>query len=98
MKKDENRIHFINEHYPEVMTSFTKKHVQTSFWQTVITAEQMLFLRLQEQNQRFAYLGNAQDQIAIVTIVALYEKAQLLPLPDMYGKNLTFKTRRSGWM
>lgn len=29
---------------------------------------------------------------AIVTIVALYEKAQLLPLPDMYGKNLTFKT------
>ncbi len=29
---------------------------------------------------------------AIVTIVALYEKAQTLPLPDMYGKNLTFKT------
>ena len=29
---------------------------------------------------------------AIVTIVALYDKAQNLPLPDMYGKNLTFKT------
>ncbi len=29
---------------------------------------------------------------AIVTIVALYDKPQLLPLPDMYGKNLTFKT------
>ena len=28
----------------------------------------------------------------IVTIVALYDKPQLLPLPDMYGKNLTFKT------
>ena len=25
-------------------------------------------------------------------IVALYDKAQTLPLPDMYGKNLTFKT------
>ena len=24
---------------------------------------------------------------AIVTIVALYDKAQSLPLPDMYGKN-----------
>ena len=29
---------------------------------------------------------------AIVTIVALYDKPQLLPLSDMYGKNLTFKT------
>ena len=29
---------------------------------------------------------------AIVTIVALYEKEQILPLPWMYGKNLTFKT------
>ena len=29
---------------------------------------------------------------AIVTVVALYEKPQILPLPDMYGKNLTFKT------
>jgi alcohol dehydrogenase len=24
--------------------------------------------------------------------VALYDKPQVLPLPDMYGKNLTFKT------
>lgn len=29
---------------------------------------------------------------ATVVIVALYDKPQLLPLPDMYGKNLTFKT------
>ena len=29
---------------------------------------------------------------AIVCIVALYEEAQSLPLPDMYGKNLIFKT------
>ena len=29
---------------------------------------------------------------AIVTVVALYDRAQSLPLPDMYGKNLTFKT------
>ena len=25
-------------------------------------------------------------------MVALYDEAQALPLPDMYGKNLTFKT------
>ncbi len=29
---------------------------------------------------------------AIVTVVAMYEEDQILPLPVMYGKNLTFKT------
>lgn len=29
---------------------------------------------------------------AIVTVVALYEEEQILPLPQMYGKNLTLKT------
>ena len=29
---------------------------------------------------------------AIVTVVALYDTPQILPLPDMYGKNLIFKT------
>lgn len=29
---------------------------------------------------------------AIVTVVALYDRAQELPLPEMYGKNLIFKT------
>ena len=27
-----------------------------------------------------------------MVVVALYDKAQTLPLPDMYGKNLIFKT------
>ena len=27
-----------------------------------------------------------------MTVVALYDEAQTLPLPEMYGKNLTFKT------
>lgn len=29
---------------------------------------------------------------AIIALVGMYEKAQILPLPDMYGKNLIFKT------
>ena len=29
---------------------------------------------------------------AVVVVVAMYEEPQVLPLPDMYGKNLTFKT------
>ena len=27
-----------------------------------------------------------------MTIVALYDQPQILPLPSMYGKNLTFRT------
>lgn len=29
---------------------------------------------------------------AVVGVIAMYEEAQTLPLPDMYGKNLVFKT------
>ena len=29
---------------------------------------------------------------AVVTVVALYDAPQILPLPEMYGKNLTFRT------
>ena len=29
---------------------------------------------------------------AVVIVVALYDRPQVLPLPDMYRKNLTFKT------
>ena len=29
---------------------------------------------------------------AVVVVVAMYEEAQKIPLPDMYGKNLIFKT------
>ena len=29
---------------------------------------------------------------AVVTVVALYDGPQVLPLPEMYGKNLVFKT------
>ena len=38
------------------------------------------------------WVNNCTDPNAIVTVVALYDGPQTLPLPDMYGKNLTFKT------
>ena len=40
----------------------------------------------------FELAWNAARPNAIVTVVALYDKPQVLPLPEMYGKNLTFKT------
>ena len=43
-------------------------------------------------SETFELAWKAARPNAIVTIVALYEEAQILPLPQMYGKNLTFKT------
>ena len=43
-----------------------------------------------EDTFRLAWLAARPN--AIVTVVALYDRPQVLPLPDMYGKNLTFKT------
>ena len=43
-------------------------------------------------NQEFERHNFAYRIVAIVTVVALYDKPQMLPLPEMYGKNLTFKT------
>ena len=44
-----------------------------------------------EKDENRIHFINARPN-ATVTVVALYDKAQVLPLPDMYGKNLTFKT------
>ena len=41
------------------------------------------------EHGKFPLLNKIPDS---VTVVALYDEAQSLPLPDMYGKNLTFKT------
>ena len=40
----------------------------------------------------FAMAWKAARPNGIVVIVALYDHPQILPLPEMYGKNLTFKT------
>ena len=44
------------------------------------------------ESLRFRMPKNAIGGGDIVTVVALYDHPQVLPLPDMYGKNLTFKT------
>jgi alcohol dehydrogenase len=43
-------------------------------------------------NETFQMAWKIARANAIVGVVALYEENQILPLPNMYGKNLTFKT------
>lgn len=90
-EKDENRIHFINEHYPDVLTvlpeecfEFVKSRSEHG------GADRVLEVAGAESTFKLAWQCARPN--AIVTVVALYDKPQVLPLPDMYGKNLIFKT------
>lgn len=90
-EKDENRIRFINEHYPDVLTvlpeecfEFVKSRSEHG------GADRVLEVAGAESTFKLAWQCARPN--AIVTVVALYDKPQILPLPDMYGKNLIFKT------
>ena len=90
-EKDESRVRFINEHYPEVLTVSPDECL--NFVRTNSDhggADVVLEVAGAESTFRLAW--ECARPNAIVTVVALYDKAQVLPLPDMYGKNLTFKT------
>lgn len=90
-EKDENRIRFINEHYPDVLTvlpeecfEFVKSRSEHG------GADRVLEVAGTESTFKLAWQCARPN--AIVTVVALYDKPQVLPLPEMYGKNLIFKT------
>ena len=90
-EKDESRLQFVREHYPEVLTvspeqceEFVKEKSEHG------GADVVLEVAGAESTFRLAWQCARPN--AIVTVVALYDAPQILPLPDMYGKNLTFKT------
>ena len=90
-EKDETRIRFINEHYPEILTvspEDCKEFVKTNSEHGGADA----VLEIAGAESIFKLAWECARPNAIVTVIALYDKAQMLPLPDMYGKNLTFKT------
>ncbi len=90
-EKDRERIEFINKNYPEVLTvspeeclSFVKDSSDHGGADVV--------LEVAGGDSTFRLAWECARPNAIVTVVALYDKAQKLPLPEMYGKNLIFKT------
>lgn len=88
---DENRLDFVGKHYPEVLTT-----TPTDLKDFVVAhsdhggADVVLEVAGSEDTFRMAW--DCARPNAIVTVVALYDRPQILPLPDMYGKNLVFKT------
>ncbi len=90
-EKDPQRRQFVREHYPDVLVvapeeveAFVQSHSDHGGADVV--------LEVAGGNDTFRLAWTCARPNAVVTIVALYEEPQVLPLPDMYGKNLTFKT------
>ncbi|MDE7125562.1 MAG: alcohol dehydrogenase [Muribaculaceae bacterium] len=88
---DEARRRFVALHYPNVHTADPCECHETIYRLTENRgADRVIEAAGSETSFRSAWQCARPN--AIVTIVALYERPQILPLPEMYGKNLTFKT------
>lgn len=90
-EKDKNRIRFVNEHYPDVLT-VTPESCHDFVLQNSDHGGADVVLEVAGADTTFRLAWECARPNATVTVVALYDKPQTLPLPDMYGKNLTFKT------
>lgn len=86
-----DRLKFVRDHYPEVMTVGPEQVMDlVQAYSSHGGADVVLEVAGSEETFRMAW--ECARPNAIVTIVALYDGPQILPLPEMYGKNLTFKT------
>ena len=88
---DEKRLNFVGQHYPEVLT-VTPEHVSTFVRDHSDFGGADVVLEVAGSETTFRMAWECARPNAIVTLVALYDGPQTLPLPEMYGKNLIFKT------
>lgn len=87
----EERRHFIKEHYPEILLT-TPEECLDLVMKTSDHGGADRVIEVAGAKTTFQLAWQCARPNAVVTIVALYDEAQQLPLPNMYGKNLTFKT------
>ena len=90
-ERDEARRAFVSAHYPEVLLT-TPEDCRAFVAQHSDHGGADVVLEVAGGEDTFTLAWQCARPNAIVTVVALYDRPQLLPLPDMYGKNLTFKT------
>lgn len=90
-EKDEGRLQFVREHYPEVLT-VSPEQCERFVKEKSAHGGADVVLEVAGAASTFRLAWQCARPNAIVTVVALYDAPQILPLPDMYGKNLTFKT------
>lgn len=90
---DAERIAFIKAHYPDVLVvNPLETDAEAFVWENSDHGGADRVLEVAGGSHTFELAWKVARPNAIVTVVALYEEDQILPLPHMYGKNLTFKT------
>ena len=87
----EERRHFVKEHYPEILLT-TPEECLEFVMKTSDHGGADRVIEVAGAKTTFQLAWQCARPNAVVTIVALYDESQQLPLPNMYGKNLTFKT------
>lgn len=90
-EKSEDRRCFVREHYPEVLLT-TPEECEEFVLKNSDHGGADRVLEVAGSDDTFRLAWECARPNAIVTVVALYDRPQMLPLPEMYGKNLTFKT------
>ena len=90
-EKSEARRAFVVEHYPEVLLTTPDECLAFVMANSSHGGADRV-IEVAGAKDTFRLAWQCARPNAIVTVVALYDEPQTLPLPDMYGKNLTFKT------
>ena len=90
-EKSSERIRFIREHYPDVLVTEPEECKEFVLRNSDHGGADVV-LEVAGAGDTFRLAWECARSNAGVTVVALYDNPQILPLPDMYGKNLTFKT------
>lgn len=87
----EERRQFVRTHYPEVLLT-TPDECEEFVRQNSDHGGADRVLEVAGARDTFQLAWRCARPNATVTVVALYDEPQVLPLPQMYGKNLTIKT------
>ena len=90
-EKDPARLAFVRAHYPQVLTCTPEACKAVTLANSDHGGADVV-LEVAGAGDTFRLAWDCARPNATVTVVALYDEAQTLPLPEMYGKNLTFKT------
>lgn len=85
------RIAFLKAHYPQV-TVVTPDECREQVRARTTRGGADVVIELAGSDDTFQLAWQCARPNGLVTVVALYDRPQVLPLPQMYGKNLTFKT------
>lgn len=90
-ESDPLRRRFVTEHYPQVEV-VDPQQAESCVKALSLHGGADAVLEVAGTPESFRLAWECARPNGVVTIVALYDGPQTLPLPDMYGKNLIFKT------